>query len=93
MEGISFDFTNLFSPVLKGGLTKKDINSYKEKASEAVENILNSNPGFMGVPFESKWLESVRELKEWILSFESLVVLGIGAVSYTHLTLPTIYSV
>ena len=57
MEGISFDFTNLFSPVLKGGLTKKDINSYKEKASEAVENILNSNTGFMGVHLESKWLE------------------------------------
>jgi len=87
MEGISFDFTNLFSPVLKGGLTKKDINSYKEKASEAVENILNSNPGFMGVPFESKWLESVRELKEWILSFESLVVLGIGGSALGNIAL------
>ena len=84
---LKFDFSGLFHPNLEGGLREEEIEDFEEKVREIISHIKENPPGFMRLDLE--WTESVKELKEWIMNFDSLVVLGIGGSALGNIALHT----
>ncbi|PLV60036.1 glucose-6-phosphate isomerase [Thermotoga sp. KOL6] len=82
---LKFDFSNLFEPNVSDGLTEKDINDVEEKVLEAVENFSENTPDF--AKLERRWIDSVKELEDWIVNFDTVVVLGIGGSGLGNLAL------
>lgn len=78
MKGIKFDFSNVFQPNIENGLNEDEINQYKDIIGEIVNKIIEENPGFLSLPFTRVYIDRVLDLKNWVQSFESVVVLGIG---------------
>lgn len=87
MKGLKFDFSNLFRENVNTGVTSEEVNAFQENVSKIIDEILEENPGFIKVPFTRKWIDRVTDLKSWIQSFESVVVLGIGGSALGNLAL------
>nr|WP_240739530.1 hypothetical protein [Marinitoga lauensis] len=78
MKGIKFDFTNMFYPNIEKGIKYEEINEYKEKIEKIISEILEEEPGFLKLLKNTKYLDKILDIQEWIQSFENFVVLGIG---------------
>lgn len=89
MKGLKFDFSNVFQPNLETGLTEEEINENVDKIKEIVEHIVESKPGFLSLPFTRVYIDRVLDLKTWVQSFESVVVLGIGGSALGNQALQT----
>ena len=82
---LKFDFSGLFYPNLKNGLKEEEIKNFDGKIRNIISNLKENPPGFMKL--NARWLESVKELKEWIMNFDFLVVLGIGGSALGNIAL------
>jgi len=82
---LKFDFSGLFHPNIEDGLKEEEIKNLEEKAKEILSCIKENPPGFMKL--DPEWIESVKKLKEWIMNFDSLVVLGIGGSALGNIAL------
>ncbi|HBF11235.1 glucose-6-phosphate isomerase [Thermotoga neapolitana] len=82
---LKFDFSNLFEPNISGGLREEDLESTKEKVIEAIKNFTENTPDFARL--DRKWIDSVKELEEWVVNFDTVVVLGIGGSGLGNLAL------
>lgn len=82
---LKFDFSGLLYPNLKNGLKEEEIKNFDEKIRNIISNLKENPPGFMKL--NAGWLESVKELKEWIMNFDFLVVLGIGGSALGNIAL------
>lgn len=89
MNGIKFDFSNVFHPNIENGLTEEEINEQANRVQDIVETIKQKNPGFLSLPFTRVYIDRVLDLKTWIQSFESVVVLGIGGSALGNQALQT----
>ncbi len=89
MNGIKFDFSNVFHPNIENGLTEEEINDQANRVQDIVETIIQKNPGFLNLPFTRVYIDRVLDLKTWIQSFESVVVLGIGGSALGNQALQT----
>ncbi|OQY08838.1 MAG: glucose-6-phosphate isomerase [Marinitoga sp. 4572_148] len=89
MKGIKFDFTNMFYPNIEKGIKYEEINEYKEKMENIIAEILEEEPGFVKLPKDTKFLDKILDLQEWIQSFDSFVVLGIGGSALGNIALQT----
>ncbi|WGS64493.1 glucose-6-phosphate isomerase [Marinitoga aeolica] len=89
MKGIKFDFTNMFYPNIEKGIKYEEINEYKDKIEKIVSEILEEEPGFLKLPKNTKYLDKILDIQEWVQSFESFVVLGIGGSALGNIALQT----
>ncbi|KLO22826.1 glucose-6-phosphate isomerase [Marinitoga sp. 1197] len=89
MKGIKFDFTNMFFPNIDKGIKYEEINEYKEKIEKIISEILDEKPGFINLLENTKYLDKILDIQEWIQSFESFVVLGIGGSALGNIALQT----
>ncbi|RAO99145.1 glucose-6-phosphate isomerase [Petrotoga sp. 9PW.55.5.1] len=89
MNGIKFDFSNVFYPNIEKGLTEEEIYNNEEKIKDVVNKLIDENPGFLSLPFTRVYIDRVLDLKNWVQSFESVVVLGIGGSALGNQALQT----
>ncbi|NUU99370.1 glucose-6-phosphate isomerase [Marinitoga sp. 1154] len=89
MKGIKFDFTNMFFPNIDKGIKYEEINEYKEKIEKIISEILDEKPGFIKLLENPKYLDKILDIQEWVQSFESFVVLGIGGSALGNIALQT----
>lgn len=82
---LKFDFSNLFEPNISGGLTDEDVKSVEEKVTSAVRNFVENTPDF--AKLDRSWIDSVKSLEDWIINFDTVVVLGIGGSGLGNLAL------
>lgn len=87
MKGLKFDFSNVFEPNINKGLKESDINFYKEKISDIIDKLIEDNPGFLQLPFQRKWIDSVLDIKNLVQKYESIVILGIGGSALGNIAL------
>ena len=76
MKGIKIDFSNVFKPNVNSGVTEEEVKNYEQKISGILKEISENKPGFLDLPFNRKWIDSVLDIKNWVQSFENVVVLG-----------------
>ncbi|NUU96695.1 glucose-6-phosphate isomerase [Marinitoga sp. 1138] len=89
MKGLKFDFTNMFFPNIEKGIKQEELIEYEGKIAEIIDEILNEKPGFVKLPQDTKFLDKILDLQDWIQSFESFVVLGIGGSALGNIALQT----
>lgn len=89
MKGIKFDFTNMFFPNIEKGIKFDEIDEYKEKIKEIINEIMDEEPGFISLLKDTKYLEKILDIQDWVQSFESFVVLGIGGSALGNIALQT----
>ncbi len=75
---IEFDFSFVFKPNVENGLEKSEIDSLKGEIEEAVKALRENPPGFLRIINDADVLGQVKELEEWIATFDDFVVVGIG---------------
>jgi len=78
---LRFDFSFMFEPNTPGGITDEELCSIKERIVQSVEKTVKSRPGFVNVLFDRIYMDSVEDIRQWVLSFDNLVVVGIGGSS------------
>lgn len=89
MKGIKIDFSNVFKPNVNSGVTEEEVKNYEQKISGILKEISENKPGFLDLPFNRKWIDSVLDIKNWVQSFENVVVLGIGGSALGNTALQT----
>lgn len=78
---LKFDFSFMFEPNVKGGITEEEFLQIQPTMSRLVEEIAREKPAFVKVLFDRNLMEMVEDLREWILNFDNFVVIGIGGSS------------
>lgn len=78
---LKFDFSFMFEPNVKDGINEEDIARLQPVLSQIVEETAREKPSFVKILFDRNLMESLEDLREWILNFDSLVVIGIGGSS------------
>lgn len=78
---LEFDFSFMFEPNVKGGITEEEFSEFRPTLSQLVEEIAREKPAFVKVLFDRNLMETVEDLREWILNFDNFVVIGIGGSS------------
>ncbi|MGB9829970.1 MAG: glucose-6-phosphate isomerase [Thermotoga caldifontis] len=78
---LKFDFSFMFEPNVKGGISEEEFSKLEPTMSQLVEEVARERPAFVKVLFDRNLLESVEDLREWILNFDNFVVIGIGGSS------------
>jgi glucose-6-phosphate isomerase len=89
MKGIKFDFTNMFFPNIEKGIKFDEVDEYKEKIKVIINEIIDEEPGFISLLKDTKYLEKILDIQDWVQSFESFVVLGIGGSALGNIALQT----
>jgi glucose-6-phosphate isomerase len=89
MKGIKFDFTNMFYPNIEKGIKYDEINQYKDKIANIINEIFKEKPSFIKLLEDTKYIDKILDLQEWIQSFDSFVVLGIGGSALGNIALQT----
>lgn len=75
---LRFDFSFMFEPNTKGGINEEEFNSVKQIISKSVDRVVKNQPAFVSVVFDRSHIDSIEDIRQWVLSFDSLVVVGIG---------------
>ena len=75
---LKFDFTYTLSENVAGGLEFSEIDLYSEKVADFLKKLDENKPGFVNAVLTRKWIDSVNELSDFLFTFDSIVVLGIG---------------
>lgn len=76
---IQTDFTNMFSPGKKHGLTHEEFEPYKKLTGEYLEKIQKRQQGFYTMLDDTKLLENITGFsKQAEGKFQHIVILGIG---------------
>jgi len=78
---LKFDFSFMFEPNVKGGITEEEFLQIQPTMSRLVEEIAREKPAFVKVLFDRNLMEMAEDLREWILNFDNFVVIGIGGSS------------
>ncbi|HBT39362.1 MAG: glucose-6-phosphate isomerase [Pseudothermotoga sp.] len=78
---LRFDFSFMFEPNVKGGVTEEEFSQLQPTLTRFVEEIAREKPAFVKVLFDRNLMDAVEDLREWILNFDTLVVIGIGGSS------------
>ncbi|MEN3008618.1 glucose-6-phosphate isomerase [Pseudothermotoga sp.] len=78
---LKFDFSFMFEPNVKDGINEEDLAKLQPVLSQIVEETAREKPSFVKILFDRNLMESLEDLREWILNFDSLVVIGIGGSS------------
>ncbi len=78
---LRFDFSFMFEPNVKGGITEEELERTKPLVAAAVESVVKSKPGFVKVVLDRSHMDSIEDINQWVLSFNNLVVIGIGGSS------------
>lgn len=78
---LRFDFTFMFEPNVKGGISEEELVKLQPILSQAVEETAQEKPAFIKVLFDRNLMDAVEDLREWVLNFDSFVVIGIGGSS------------
>ena len=84
---VSFDFSRMFKPNLESGLDPEEIENLSEEISRILEEYESDRPGFIEIVGNRELLGSVEELRDWVLEFDSFVVLGIGGSALGNIAL------
>ena len=74
MAEVTFDYQNLME--VEGGLEDRELDEIRPRLREAVEELLESSPGFMRLPKTGEYAEASRRLAEEIR--------GSGATDFIH---------
>lgn len=90
---IRLDVNNMFVDKIgeEHGLTKEEVDSYKQSVKEAHKNIQKNRPGFMDLPYEQgNIIKEIKEIaEEYKDKFDNFVVLGIGGSALGNIALQT----
>uniref|UniRef100_A0A832I663 Glucose-6-phosphate isomerase n=1 Tax=Pseudothermotoga hypogea TaxID=57487 RepID=A0A832I663_9THEM len=78
---LRFDFSFMFEPNVKGGITEEEFSQIQPTMTRFVEEISREKPAFVKVLFDRNLMDAVEDLREWILNFDNFVVIGIGGSS------------
>ncbi|WP_144380767.1 glucose-6-phosphate isomerase [Thermotoga profunda] len=78
---LRFDLSFMFEPNTKGGISEEEFASVRDQVTKSVERVVKSRPGFVNVIFDRSYMDSVEDIRQWVLSFNNLVVIGIGGSS------------
>ncbi|QTA37423.1 glucose-6-phosphate isomerase [Thermosipho ferrireducens] len=84
---LKFDFSNTLKENVTGGIKREEINSYENKINDILSLIDKERPGFVNIVFNRKWIDSVLDIKDFVHSFENLVVVGIGGSALGNIAL------
>ncbi len=71
----------MFEPNVKGGISEEEFSKLEPTMTQLVEEVARERPAFVKVLFDRNLLDSVEDLREWILNFDNFVVIGIGGSS------------
>lgn len=75
---LKFDFTYTISDNVSGGLSTEEIASLEQRIFDFLQRFDENKPGFVNAVLTRKWIDSVNELSDFLFTFDSIVVLGIG---------------
>ncbi len=75
---LKFDFSLAFQETLESGLSFSELTSSSDEAVSALEQVLDSRPGFISLLEDSSTVSLVERQNDWLKSFEDFVVIGIG---------------
>ncbi|KAF2957279.1 glucose-6-phosphate isomerase [Thermotoga sp. Ku-13t] len=78
---LKFDFSFMFEPNVKDGISEEEFSKFEPTMRQLVEEVAREKPAFVKVLFDRYLLDSVEDLREWILNFDNFVVIGIGGSS------------
>ncbi|SHH39487.1 glucose-6-phosphate isomerase [Thermosipho atlanticus] len=84
---LKFDFTNVFNEKIPNGISENDIENQKDVIYNSINQLKNNIPGFVEVVFNRKWINSVLNIKNFVKSYENLVVVGIGGSALGNIAL------
>ncbi len=84
---LRFDFSRLFKPNLESGLSVEEVEDLADDVKTILKEYESNTPGFLKIVGNPDILGSVKELEEWVLSFDTLVVLGIGGSALGNIAL------
>lgn len=75
---IKFDFTYAISDNVSGGVSTEELSAFSEKVTHFIKKLDENKPSFVNAILTRKWIDSVNEISDFLFSFDSIVVLGIG---------------
>ncbi len=78
---LRFDFSFMFEPNVKGGILEEEYDQAKPLLAKAVEDVVKSRPGFVKVVLDRGQMDAIEDINQWVLSFNNLVLIGIGGSS------------
>ncbi len=84
---IKFDFSRVLKSNVPDGLERNEIEGLKERVVEILKDMKENMPGFLRIINDPVVLGQVKELEEWLMTFDNFVVLGIGGSALGNIAL------
>ncbi|MFW6120861.1 MAG: glucose-6-phosphate isomerase [Petrotogales bacterium] len=75
---LTFDFSNCFKENLGEGPEIDDLLSRSNMVIKSIDYITKNDPGFLRIIKTNESINEVNKTKEWVETFDSIVVVGIG---------------
>ena len=84
---LKFDFSRVMNWNVEGGIDEKELLEIEEKVKSSINSMKERVPGFLKIINDPEVLGQVKDLEEWILTFDNFVVLGIGGSALGNIAL------